>query len=118
MAEAWPDTLPCAFVRGTMSRALGENTLRSEMEVGPAKQRPRATSAPQPLSGTMKMDTAQLQAFTAFYRTTLLEGSLPFTFPVFGENGVHQLCRFTKAPSWKDSAPNRWMVGLDLEILP
>lgn len=118
MAEAWPESLPCAFVRGSMSRSLGENLLRSDMEVGPAKLRPRATSAPQPLTGTMKMNTVQLQELVAFYRETLLEGSLPFTFTVAGDNGQPSLCRFTKPPSWKDSAPGKWSVGLEWEILP
>lgn len=117
MPEIWPTELPCAFIRSTIEHQLGDNLLRSQTETGPGKQRPRGTSAAQPLVGAMKMTTAQWHTLAEFYRETLLEGSLVFTLPLAGEPGGVDV-RFTKPPSRRDMAGGKWEVRLETEVMP
>lgn len=119
MAEVWPETLPCAFLRGTMTQALGDNLVKGQSDTGPGKLRPRASSAVGKLAGRMKMTTAQRDTLRAFYRDTLLQGSLAFSFPALGE-AAPLLVRFKAGtpPEWTDLAPGKWDVALEFEVLP
>lgn len=115
MAELWPASLPCAFIRGSIRYAIGNNQLRSENAVGPDKVRPRGTSKPDKLSGRMRMTSAQWDALEALYKSTLLSGSLVFDFPWRG--GTRE-ARFVEPPECVDIAGGVWYVDLALELMP
>jgi len=119
MAETWPAELPCRFLRGTQAGALGDNLLKGQTETGPGKVRPRSSAAVGKLAGRMRMTTAQKAALVSFYKETLLEGSLAFTMPVMGE-AAPLLLRFKPGtpPEWVDTAPGRWEVSLEFEVMP
>jgi hypothetical protein len=116
MPELWPVTLPQKFNENDYTEAVANNLLRSAMEYGPAKIRPRSTSGPRPVSGSMQMNTTQLNVST-------LGGSLAFTFPNQRGAGTW-LARFGNdgLPTWKPNGymdgEQAWSVTMKLEILP
>jgi len=114
---AWPTTLPQRLQRNNYGESPGENQLRSNMDAGPAKMRRRATSAPRKISGTILLSLAELAYFKTFYITTLLDGTLRFTWNDPTDSTTTVEMRFTEAPSW--SAENiKFRVSMSLEILP
>jgi hypothetical protein len=95
----------------------GENTLRSAMDVGPAKVRRRATSAVRKVNGQLLVSSDELEIFKTFYVDTLLSGALRFywTEPNDPETTVEM--RFAEAPTWTTQS-NKFVISLKLEILP
>ena len=117
MTDAWPATLPQKFRYPSYRRETPDNRLRSPMDVGPAKLRPRSSAQAAPISGVMNMTLAQWSELLTFGGTTLLQWSLPFTFPD-PDAGSDLLLRFVKLPTREPITPDRMAVSLELEILP
>ena len=118
MPATWPADLPRCFIPDTLSTGIADNRLRTQNDTGPGKVRPRATSATRPLSGQMVMTYAQITALEDFVETTLVQGSLPFTFPS-QVKGTTILVRFAdNLPTWTWIGSARMMVNLTLEVLP
>ncbi|MCP4307216.1 MAG: hypothetical protein GY788_20570 [bacterium] len=117
MADAWPASLPQSFLRGTIDNALGDSILRSRMGGGPDKVRSRSSAAPDPLSGTMSMTTAQWGTLDTFFKVTLINGSLPMMFPD-PDGGSDLLVRFAGPPHRNKRGPNDHRVALNLEVMP
>lgn len=123
---AWPGTLPQSMEMG-VSDVRQKAFLRTEMDVGPVKQRGRFTAAARYITGSMVLSQAQRQTFDTFYQTTLSEGGDEFDWydPVDGD--VVSM-RFTDVPSFQaithggtgvtGKAFAHWRVSLSLEILP
>jgi hypothetical protein len=114
---AWPATLPQTLIMDGYGEAPGENQLRSNMEVGPAKMRRRATSAARKVSGSLILTLAQLAYFKTFYNTTLLGGTLRFTWLDPTDSTTTVEMRFSKTPSWV-AEDIHFRVSMSLEILP
>ena len=115
--EVWPESLPQNFSAADYTDTLADNTVRSEMDSGPAKVRRVSTSKPSTLSGTMVMTTAQWNEFVAFRRDTLRE-VLSFEFPNPEDDGETTLIvRLTSAPSRTQWVPGVWRVNLQMEVL-
>jgi hypothetical protein len=119
----WPVTLPQDWLLEGAAGAIGDNTLRSQPDVGPAKLRRRSTARPDTWSGDMIMTATQYGILDGFYKTTCAGGSLPFTktHPVTGSSKNYQ---FIGPPSYRPSGSyaangeQYWLVTLNLEILP
>jgi hypothetical protein len=119
--DVWPVTLP-EFGANT-SIQDDESRLTSSMDSGPASVRNRFTAISQSVKTSMVMTGAQLVIFNTFIRTTLLHGSLSFTWinPI---TGASETVRFKKKPEWtcikpSDVANDRlWQGELEIEILP
>jgi hypothetical protein len=115
----WPPTLPqCLMVDGS-AEGFADNVLRSSSDTGPDKTRRRATSAPRPLQGSMKMTRSQAETLITFFRTTLADGAASFEFPpqILGTPGTPLLVRFSEPPTISLAGAMR-IVSLRLEILP
>ena len=112
----WPPTLPqVALADGYTSRP-GDNVVRTEMDVGPAKVRRRGSAGVRRISVRYRMTPAQSDDFEAFYNDTLRSGALRFTWP--GPAGGDSLtARILPTPVWRPRGAN-WTVSMDLEILP
>src|SRR5215207_710173 len=118
MPDTWPVGLPQCFTFDSLATGFADNRLRSQTDTGPAKVRPRSTAGPRPLSGQMVMTLAQIATLETFVETTLLGGSLPFTFPS-QIGGAAILVRFAgELPAWSRHGMGRMMVSMSLEILP
>ena len=108
----WPAGLPQSFSAQGYSESLPDETIRTSMDVGPDKVRQRSTSAPRPVSGSMRMTTAQIATLETFYVTTTNGGTDVFTFPF---RTGSQNARFLKPPRWTFIEGN-WDVSLLIEV--
>ena len=115
---AWEATLPQEVLVDGYSESMADNRLRTSMDVGPAKQRRRSAAGARPVTWSPKMTTAQLETFKTFYNSTLLNGTLRFSFtePVDGATAIEM--RFVDVPSWSAIEPGLYRVDMKLEILP
>lgn len=61
-------------------KSLGKTTVSTDMDVGPAKIRSRFTKSVDTYTCEIFIDFDDIDTFETFYKTTLGNGSLPFTF--------------------------------------
>lgn len=116
MAITWPSGIPDDLLLREASETFASNTIRTQMEVGPAKVRRRATSAPRSIGGKLLMTKTQAATLDTFYTTTTGGGASAFTWH-HPRTRADVSMRFT-APPVLTSAGAMWMVQLALEILP
>ena len=113
----WPSNLPQEFLVDGYGEQPGMNVIKSQTDIGPAKQRRRSTCAPREIKGNILLSQDELAVFDVFYDETLLSGALRFAWvhPVKQDEPVEM--RFTERPvtSIKGMMYN---VSLSLEILP
>jgi len=115
----WPTSLP-AFEEPLLSsynEKPGTTTVRTEMEVGPAKIRKRTTAEVDRFEVAYIMTGSQVATFDGFYDSTTAQGALRFdaTHPRTG-NTVE--VRFRDRPQFKKSAPDVWRVSFPVEVMP
>lgn len=113
----WPASLPSSLLANGYSRQKGDQTIRTQMDAGPAKVRRRFSAAPTEVSGSMIVTMAQIGTLQDFFDQTLAGGSLPFDWadPV---DGAVVSWRFTAPPSSAALGASLFRVSLSLEILP
>lgn len=112
----WPDTLPQSPLADGYGETAPDNTVRTEMEQGPAKIRRRGTAAVRKLRFALLLDAAQVETLDDFYAETLAGGALAFTFPQPRGDGTVQ-CRFVKPPEY-GAAGKAFRAAMELEVLP
>lgn len=117
MAEVWPAGLPQIPLLEGLAEGTGEGRLASQADHGPAKLRPLTSAIGDPLAATIAVSTAGKAILKTFVETTLIGGTLAFTFPD-PDGGADLLARFATLPVYRKRGPGTWFVGLDLEILP
>lgn len=77
--KAWPPTIPSAALAGTYTEKIEQNAVTFTPEIGPPKIR-SATSAPTEMIGfDVLMSSAQYELLKTFFRTTLKNGTKPFS---------------------------------------
>ena len=124
MADAvWPASLPRGPKLGhkeTPPRPI----IRTQMDVGPAKVRPRSTADVTKFeSVTLYFTRSQVATFDAFYQQTLGFGSLSFEF-THPRTGKIVDARMVNPPEYTAMAPRQaaareiYKVDLSLEFLP
>ena len=118
---AWPAALPDRQFLG-LQYIPQPTTIRTEMDVGPAKVRRRATAAPIQVPVPFRYTGAQFKALIDFYAVTLLGGTQTFDWrdPA---NGNIVTFRFLDRPRGTlqtpgDTDDRQWAGDLLLEILP
>lgn len=112
----WPTTLPVELLMRGYNQTAADVTLRSSVDAGPAKIRRRFTAGVQPITGNLILSGTELGYLRTFFDTTLLGGSLRFTWrePV---TLVSKEFRFTAPLKW--TCDNGYYdVSLELEMLP
>jgi hypothetical protein len=116
----WPPGLPQLQNNGTQYWTDTGGAVRTGVEYGPDKARPRGTKQREYFSTPMELTGAQMADFKAFLR--VVSGTcLPFVW----EHPVEDTdvwCRLTKEPRWtlKVSAAKdlrRWTGDVEVEIL-
>jgi len=113
----WPVTLPTIPLVAGYSESPPDTLIRTQMDAGPARVRPRYTGGVRPIMAAISCTKAQVEVLDVFYVTTLQQGSQPFDW-VSGRTGVTQSFRFTKPPVYKPEHQERWTVTLELEVMP
>lgn len=112
----FPATLPAPLVSG-FSETLPDNTIRTAMDMGPAKLRRRTTANVGKMGVSYLLTSAQLDILIAFYQTDTGGGILPFTF-THPRTAASLSCRFTQVVSSTTSDGINYAVTIQLEILP
>jgi len=117
MAIQYPENLPLGLHSGR-SYQLRSPLQRSELESGRAIQRRRFTSVPQGASIQWLFSDAQGQAFEAWWRDSLTDGSQWFECKLKTPMGLSaHVCRFTAVYSGPNLVgPNLWSYSAELEL--
>lgn len=117
MTIFYPDGLPRGLHSGRKYQLVSP-LKRSELDSGRARQRRRFTSVPEGASVSWLFNSAQGQAFEAWWRDQLADGSLWFECPLDHPMGYDlYTCRFTgvyQGPS--RVGPNLWSYSGELEL--
>lgn len=119
MADAWPVTLPQQLLLSGASLGYGDALVEYAPDQGPSLTRRATTAVMRPLSGSFVLSDAQVTTWETFFRTTIMNGALPFTFPD-PRTGTSLLVKFTKAnpPSLVPLGGDNFRLTLMLMILP
>lgn len=117
-SETWPASLPQNMLMDGYSHSAANNILRTNMDAGPAKQRRRFTSGPQPVTGKIFVNDTELETFKDWYVDDLLEGALRFDWVDQDDGTTAVEYRFTSQPTWEPAGPGYWFINLPLEIMP
>lgn len=119
MVDAWPAGLPQRLLLQGASLGVGDGLLETQPDQGPPQSRRRSTSAARPLVGSMMLSDAQMTTFETFFYTTILGGSLPFSFPD-PRTGATLLVKFTKAnlPGYVPQGGDNYLLSINLSVLP
>jgi hypothetical protein len=120
MVDAWPAGLPQCFIVGYSEGAGDGGVLEYQPDQGPSISRRRTAAATHPLSGQMRMTRDQIATLRAFLYTTILGGSLPFTFPDPTATGETLLVKFAKGslPNWQQIGGGIYRVTISMTVLP
>lgn len=113
---AFPASLQQYVNSDSFSYQFGETTIRSNMDIGPAKIRRRTTRPIDTLSGTILLSVSQFTVFETFFNTTINGGANRFTLP-HPITGVVSEFRFTKPPSVRNVGPIVFSLSMEWEKL-
>ena len=113
----WPPSVPDAILVDGYGERPPKNSLRTQMDAGPAKVRRRSRAGARPISGAVKMRGEQLEAFDAWFRETLADGTLRFDW-IHPRTRQAVSMRFSEEPDYKPSEGAWWSVSMKLEVLP
>lgn len=117
MAETWPVSLQQILNEADFSYAIGDTTIRSDMDIGPAKVRRRSTRGVDTLSCSINLTTAQYSTFYYFYDTSLNGGVKTFNF-VHPITGATNEFRFVAPPAFRYLGASNWAATMSWEKLP
>jgi len=114
---SWPAGIPQKFDQDQFSYKPEDNLIRSDMEMGPEKTRPRFTASRTFISGSMEMTVAEWTTLLSFYESTLVYGSLEFDWsdPVDGTNASF---RFREPPGIVSTRGDLFTVSINVEQMP
>lgn len=117
MTITWPITLPAAPLAEGYRETPPVTALRTDMEQGPAKLRPRTTAGTGSIEARYLLGKTQLAALDIFYRDTLAGGALSFAI-THPRTGLSVLCRFVEPPAYAAVNGFAFHAVLRLEVLP
>lgn len=117
MTVYYPQALPVGLHSGRAYQ-LQSPLLRSELESGRARQRRRFTSVPMGAKISWLFNSAEAQAFEAWWLEQLIDGSLWFECPLETPLGYQDYtCRFTGPYSGAVRVgPLLWQISAELEL--
>ncbi len=111
----WP-ILPKPLLAG-YSEGISDTTIRSDMDIGPAKVRQRTQAGADPLAFTMLVTAAELDSVMSFYKTTTKRGSIAFDMEHPRSHAAIR-ARFRSPPQFSALGNARYNVSVSLEVLP
>lgn len=115
---AWPTTLPCMPINGTLRVAQESNISEFKPDVGRPQRSRRYTLRRRLYTGTLKLTTAQRAILDEFFHEDCADGVNSFTMRDWIPNSDSPLgtgtFTFVNAPEYDYTGPNRWFVNLEL----
>jgi hypothetical protein len=120
MTDVWPVALPQSLEISGYSESVADNLLEYQPDTGPTITRRRSTAGAYPISGSIVLTESQLGVFKTFFYTTVLSGSLPFTFPIQVSPSIGVLVKFSKEslPRWSPIGGGYWRLNMTLMVMP
>jgi len=117
MAESFPNELQDLLNQAGFTQQFGKTTIRSTVDVGPAKIRSRFTKEIDRFSCSIDLEKDDYSILSTFYKTTLNNGVRTFNYnhPM---TGVESEFRFVEPPSITPIGGLWFKVGLSWEEMP
>lgn len=116
MSVVWPASLQQKLSTTGFTLSFGDSTLRSEMDIGPAKLRRRSSREIDGLTCSILIDFDEYQDFENFIKITTNGGVTPFEF-LNPMTGVNTLYRFVGKPSITPLGGRVFSVSMQWEDL-
>ena len=118
---AWPETLPQTILMGDYSETIPKTLVRTPMGAGPSKTRRVSGMNSRFINASLLLTKAQVEIFDEFIMTTLLGGSLSFTWTHPRTEEACD-CRIEvsedNAPTYGQASGDIIKVNFRLEVLP
>ncbi len=115
--DTWPISLQQKLNVESFEVKIGSTSVRSDMDIGPAKVRSRFTDAVDGYQCSVNLDFDEYSDFLLFYKTTLNNGVSQFLFnDPFTE--LPTAFRFASPPSIRPLGGRVFQVGMIWEKLP
>lgn len=114
---AWPTTLPCAPVQGTLRVRPEPNLAEFKPDVGRPQRSKRYTLTRKLYNGALKCTTEQMQELMEFFDEDCASGVLSFTMKDWLPNAnspPEATFTFVSPPDFEKSGPNYWFASLEL----
>jgi len=118
MPAIWPAALPSLTRAQAFREIPGVQTLRTEMDEGPAKTRRLPTSQPDRLQIQQLYTVEETQTMDTFYLTTLAGGALSFESTHPRTSAANTTFRFIGRPQYTHRSGRRWICQFVIEVLP
>lgn len=116
--DVWPVGLPQLVLRDGYAETEPDVIRRTEMDEGPAKQRPRFTVGIRPFLVQIEVDVDQVATFQTFYEDTLKDGTIPFSWK-HPRTQVNTDFRFVGQPQkMRMQGARNWRITMALEVMP
>lgn len=117
MNPVWPVELQKYINTDSFNYAYGSTVLRSEMDLGPAKVRRRATKSVDMIDGAIDLPMVDFTIFDYFFRTQVNGGARVFDFAHPITRATIQV-RFKTEPQIKAKGGTTFVVSMSLEVMP
>lgn len=115
----WPDSLPQRPLVDGYQESPPDNTMRTQMDEGPAKVRRRYTANVRPIQVTLEMDADELNTFDDFYVEETASGSRRFIWQHPRTKTQHEMrFRTPPPPDYTAMGGLQYQVSFTLEIMP
>lgn len=115
--DVWPVSLQQRLNTTSFEVRVGKTTVRTDMDVGPAKVRSRFTDAVDVYICSVDLDYADYSTFLTFYKTTLNNGVNQFTF-IDPFTLVSTAFRFAEDPLIRPLGGRVFQISMSWERLP
>lgn len=112
---AWPFDNIRIF--GSLQAGFPDNLLRTEMDQGPSKTRPRSKMASHPVGFSKVMTFSEFALLRTFHKDTLAFGSLQFSVRS-PETREPIVVKFSDQPDGVEIGTDRMKVDLAFEVMP
>lgn len=117
MSAIMPKILYERIIKDSYSWTPQTAFIRTEMEVGPMRQRQRASTMPTTLTFKMMLDRERLSVLEAWYKYKLENGAAWFLMPIeSGEGKVETSVRFSEPYQVSLYGYDCYFVSCNLEI--
>ena len=114
---SWPSTLPQKPLSSGYQEVPPDNTVRTEMDAGPAKVRRRFTANVRKMIMKFELDLSQVDTLDSFFDNTIKSGALSFDMP-HPRTGNTVTARIVKPPEYKSIGGEYFDANIEMEILP
>lgn len=117
MTEAWPSGVPSLAVQDSMTAAPFRAPLATDLEDGNRRYRRSVTKNIATVPFSIHMENSEFATFKAWVRDTLVDGTLPFTVPIWdGATYTTKTCTFTQPYQDNPEGGFRHTVSLTLDV--